>query len=259
MYIDTHTHIYLPEFEHDRAQVLARARTAGVEKLLLPNIDEASLRPMLELCGQAPGVCFPMLGLHPTELPADPWPTLHKMEQMLDSPQHPFIAVGEVGIDLYWDSSRKQEQIEVFRHQARLACRHRLPLVVHSRAAHAEVVKTLLPFATELTGIFHCFGGTICQASELLETFPGFCLGIGGTLTFKKSTLPEVLAQLPPTRLVLETDAPYLAPTPHRGTRNEPAYIPIIAQTLASTLGIPLPQLAEILRENSLRIFTRLN
>lgn len=259
MYIDTHTHIYLPEFAHDLPQVLERARTAGVEKLLLPNLDEASLGPMLELCERAPGVCFPMMGLHPTELPPDPWPALERMEERLSCPQHPFIAVGEVGIDLYWDSSRRETQIEVFRHQAFLACRLGLPLVVHARAAHEEVVETLLPFSSKLTGIFHCFGGSLGQATELLETFPGFCLGIGGTLTFKKSTLPEVVAQLPPTRLVLETDAPYLAPTPHRGKRNEPAYIPLIAQALSSCMGIPLPELEEILRENSLRIFTRLN
>ncbi len=233
--IDTHTHIYAIEFAEDREIVVERALSQGVSKLLLPNIDEASIPDMLTLCEQHPQVCFPMMGLHPTDLPGDPTETLLRMEQRLSTPNHPFIAIGEVGIDLYWDQSRREEQIEVFRQQIEWSLRYELPLVIHSRSSHREVVNTLLPYAKHLQGgIFHCFGGTEEEAEELLSKFPNFALGIGGVVTFKKSTLPEVLKnKVPLHRIVLETDAPYLAPTPHRGKRNEPAYLPQVASRLA--------------------------
>ena len=183
-FIDTHTHIYTEEFDDDRLMVMERALQAGARMLLLPNIDEASIDPMLQICQNYPGVCFPMMGLHPTELPSDPWPLLDRMEQRLAAPNNPYVAVGEVGIDLYWDDSRRDEQIAVFKHQAQWAMRYHLPLMVHSRAAHRDLVDTLLPMKDELTGVFHCFGGTAEEARELLDTFPGFVLGIGGVLTF---------------------------------------------------------------------------
>lgn len=260
VYIDTHTHIYTEEFSSDRNEVVQRAIQAGAKALLLPNIDEASISPMLQLCQDYPCMCYPMMGLHPTELPPDPWPTLEYMSQLLQAPNSPYIAVGEVGIDLYWDQSRRNEQIETFRYQAELSERLSLPLMVHSRNAHADLVHTLLPFKDTLSGVFHCFGGTVEEASELLHTFPHFMLGIGGTLTFKKSTLPAVLrSTVPLSRLVVETDAPYLAPTPNRGKRNEPSYVPFVIEKLSDIYERPVKDIELILFNNTLQTFPLIN
>lgn len=253
-YIDTHTHIYLEEFDADRAEVVSRAREAGAEALLLPCIDEASVAPMLRLCAEYPGFCFPMLGLHPTELPPDPYPVLDRMERMLADDKR-FIAVGEVGLDFYWDDSRRDEQIEVFRRQVEWAVRFCLPLMIHCRSAHHELVDVLLPYAEKLAGgVFHCFGGTADEARELLA-FPGFALGIGGVVTFKKSSLPSVLAEVPLGRLVLETDAPYLAPAPHRGRRNEPAFIPLVIERLSAVYGVAPDEVATRTTATARRLF----
>lgn len=260
MFIDTHTHIYTEEFETDREAVVARAVGAGAVALLLPNIDEASIAPMLRLCRQFPGLCFPMMGLHPTELPPDPVPLLDRMAEILEQPSHPYVAVGEVGIDLYWDTSRRDEQVAVFRRQAEWSVRYGLPLVIHSRAAHADLVRTLLPLREELPGgVFHCFGGTAEEARQLLDTFPRFVLGIGGVLTFRKSSLPEVLrSTVPLDRVVVETDAPYLAPVPHRGRRNEPSFVPCILQQLAEVYGLPVDEVAAVTTATARRVFPRL-
>mgnify|MGYP000215876907 CR=1 FL=1 len=242
-FIDTHTHIYLEEFDADRAEVVGRARQAGAVKLLLPNIDAASVRPMLKLCADYPDVCFPMLGLHPTELPPEPRPVLDEMERALAADRR-YVAVGEVGLDFYWDDSRREEQIEVFRRQVEWAVGFGLPLMIHSRSAHRELVETLAPYAGRLSGgVFHCFGGTADEARELLA-FPGFALGIGGVVTFRKSELPSSLACVPLDRLVLETDAPYLAPVPCRGRRNEPAFIPYIIKRLAEVYAVTPEEVA---------------
>lgn len=258
-FIDTHTHIYSEEFDNDRAEVVERAIKAGAQMLLLPNIDEASIDAMMQLCQRYPTLCRPMMGLHPTELPADPAPLLCRMEQMLSQPNHPFVAVGEVGVDLYWDQTRRDEQIEVFRQQAQWAVRYGLPLMVHTRSAHRELVNTLLPLKDELTGVFHCFGGTAEEAEELLKTFPGFVLGIGGVLTFKKSKLPAVLhATVPLHRIVVETDAPYLTPHPYRGQRNEPCHIPLVIAKLAEIYDLPIEQVEQTLLDTTHRIFPKL-
>lgn len=259
MFIDTHSHPYTEEFDDDREAVIARAREAGAEMILLPNINEASVGPMLELCEKHPDFCRPMMGLHPTELPdtAEEVETaLNHMECLLEAPNHPYIAIGEVGIDLYWDDSRRDEQIAVFKHQAQWAMRYHLPLMVHSRAAHRDLVDTLLPMKDELTGVFHCFGGTAEEARELLDTFPGFVLGIGGVLTFKKSKLPAVLrSSVPLNRIVVETDAPYLAPTPHRGQRNEPAFVPLVIEKLAEVYELPVDNVAQTLMDTTKAMF----
>ncbi len=258
-FIDTHTHIYSEEFDNDRAEVVERAIKAGAQMLLLPNIDEASIDAMMQLCQRYPVLCRPMMGLHPTELPADPAPLLCRMEQMLSQPNHPFVAVGEVGVDLYWDKTRRDEQIEVFRQQAQWAVHYVLPLMVHTRSAHRELVDTLLPLKDELTGVFHCFGGTAEEAEELLNTFPGFVLGIGGVLTFKKSKLPAVLhATVPLHRIVVETDAPYLTPHPYRGQRNEPCHIPLVIAKLAEIYDLPIEQVEQTLLDTTHRIFPKL-
>ncbi|MBP3228851.1 MAG: TatD family hydrolase [Bacteroidaceae bacterium] len=260
MFIDTHTHIYTPEFDADRAEVVERAAAAGAEALLLPAIDEASVGPMLDCCRRWPALCRPMLGLHPTELPTEGFEAvLDRFEQRLQTPGHPFVAVGEVGVDLYWDTSRRDDQLRAFARQAGWAARFGLPLVVHSRNAHREIVDTLAPLRDTLHGgVFHCFGGTADEARELLA-FDGFCLGIGGTVTFKKSRLPQVLAEcVPIDRIVLETDAPYLTPTPHRGTRNEPAYIPIVIDRLADVYGLAPADIARHTTANARRVFGKL-
>ncbi len=258
--IDTHTHIYSEEFDEDRSAVVTRALEAGVQTLLLPNIAADSWQPMLDLCEAHPGVCFPMLGLHPTDLPDNPSELLDRMEQALANSKHPYVAIGEVGIDLYWDDTREAEQIMALQRQAEWAIRFNLPLVIHSRSAHRQIVDTLLPYADELPGgIFHCYGGTAEEAEELLTSFPRFVLGIGGVLTFKKSTLPEVLREkVPLSRIVVETDAPYLAPTPHRGKRNEPAYLPLVVQKLAEIYGVTATEVDRITTATARRIFTRL-
>ena len=197
-----------------------------------------------------------MLGLHPTALPPDPQPLLDRMEQLLALPTSPFVAVGEVGVDLYWDSTRREEQMDVFRRQAEWSIRFNLPLIIHSRSAHAELLEVLTPFKQELPGgIFHCFGGSAREAEELLA-FDRFFLGIGGVVTFKKSTLPAVLeTTVPLERIVLETDAPYLAPTPHRGKRNEPAFIPLIVVRLADVYQTTTERIAQITSQNARALF----
>ncbi len=256
MFIDTHTHIYTEEFDADRDEVVGRARAAGAEALLLPAVDDKSVREIKALCAKYSGFCFPMIGLHPTDIPDEPFPVLERMEEQLKSDAS-FIAVGEVGLDYYWDDSRKAVQQEVFRRQIEWARAYALPLVVHMRSAHEDIVNTLRPFAEDLRGVFHCFGGTEEEARELLDVFPYFCLGIGGVLTFKKSTLQEVLkASVPLGRIVVETDAPYLAPTPYRGKRNEPAYIPLVLDALAKTYGQRMEEVADITTRNARRIFS---
>lgn len=256
-FIDTHSHIYGEEFDEDRDAVVQRAVEAGAEHILLPNIDANSIGPMIALCDQYPALCRPMMGLHPTEFPPDPTPLLDQMEQMLEaSAGKQFIAVGEVGVDLYWDASRREEQMAVLHRQAEWSIRFGLPLVIHSRSAHAELMEVLTPLKDRLSGgVFHCFGGTADEARELL-TFPGFVLGIGGVVTFKKSTLPAVLKEcVPLDRIVLETDAPYLAPTPHRGKRNETAYIPLIIDKMAEIYNTTPDHVANVTTTTAKTLF----
>ncbi len=254
-FIDTHTHIFTEKFSADRAEMIARAREAGAEALLLPCIDGESLAPMLGMAAENPRFCYPMLGLHPTEIPEDATAVLDRMAQFL-KPGHPFVAIGEIGLDYYWDDSRKALQKDVFRQQLEWAVSWSLPVSVHSRAAHADVVAEMKPYATTLKGVFHCFGGNDEEAVELIKTFPGFMLGIGGTVTFKKSTLPEVLRRnVPLERIVLETDAPYLSPAPHRGKRNEPSFVPFIAERLAKVYESPIEEVMSITTANAKRIF----
>lgn len=255
-FIDTHTHLYSEEFDEDRHEMVARAVEAGAEYLLLPNIDANSIGPMLAMYDEWPEVCRPMMGLHPTELPENPTLLLDQMERMLSVPENPFIAVGEVGVDLYWDASRRDDQMEVFRRQAEWSIRFDKPLVVHSRSAHEEILEVLTPLRHDLKGgIFHCFGGSAKEAEELL-TFSNFFLGIGGTVTFKKSTLPAVLeTTVPLERIVIETDAPYLAPHPYRGKRNEPAHLPLVLHRLAEIYGTTVENVAEVTTQNAKQLF----
>ena len=256
-FIDTHAHLDGEEFRQDLPQVVERARAAGAIKVFLPAVDETSALSAIALSAQYIGFLYPMLGLHPEGLPADWQEMLGRMKQLLQKP-HPFIAIGEVGLDLYWDTSRREEQITVFQEQVKWALEYDLPLMIHCRKAQSELLQCLQPYVDEerLRGVFHCFSGTAEEAAQLLQ-FPHFCLGVGGILTFRKSQLPQVLSSVPLHRLVLETDSPYMAPVPHRGQRNEPSFVPIIAERLAQVYGIGADEVERVTTDNALRLFFR--
>ena len=251
--IDTHAHLYDEAFRGDIAEVVIRAKGQGVEKIFLPNIDEVSWPEMLRLCAGGKGFFYPMCGLHPTEVRADYAEVLDRMETKRNDA--PFIGIGEVGLDFYWDRTYEQAQKEAFVRQVEWAVAWRLPLMIHSRSAQAELVDLLSPYRSKgITGVFHCFGGTLDEARELLA-FDGFMLGVNGVLTFKKSGLPDVLRQVPLERIVVETDAPYLAPVPFRGKRNESAYLYYIISRLAEVYGLPVETIAGQTAENALKTF----
>lgn len=253
-FVDTHTHMFEPEFAEDRAAAVQRAVEAGVGTLCLPCINAGSLERMDEMCREFPGICRAMIGLHPTELGDDYLATLDLLYGRLKSVSG-YIAVGEVGLDLYWDDTRKDNQIDAFCRQIEWAHEMDLPLVIHSRNAFDELYAVMDDNRSKnLRGVFHCFSGSREEAEKLLS-FDGFCLGIGGVVTYKKSTLPEALATVPLERIVLETDSPYLAPVPKRGKRNESAYIPFIAQKVAELYGCPVEHVAAVTTDNARRLF----
>ncbi len=257
--IDTHSHIYEPVFRADREDVIMRAKQAGVELILLPNINAESIEQMLDLCYRYPDYCFPMMGLHPTDIEEDYKQVLIDMEALLKAPDHPYIAIGEVGLDYYWDKSKAKEQEETFRIQIEWAIKYHLPLMIHSRSAHRQLVTAISEYkGEEISGVFHCFGGTTDEALELLQ-FPGFALGIGGVVTYKNSPLPETLASVPLERIVLETDSPYLAPVPYRGKRNESSYVAEVLQKVAQIYNVSEKQAESVTNNNARRIFQRLN
>jgi TatD DNase family protein len=213
---------------------------------------------MLALCRLYPGYLFPMMGLHPTDLTPDYPQVLEQMEERLRQADHPYVAVGEVGLDYYWDKSYCIEQQDAFRRQVEWAIAYQLPLMIHCRAAHRELVDLLNDYRGRgLTGVFHCFGGGLEEARELLS-FEGFVLGIGGVVTYKKSPLPEVLPHVPLERIVLETDAPYLAPVPHRGQRNESAYVANTLRIVAKIYKIEPEEMEKCSNDTVKRIFTRM-
>ncbi len=254
--IDTHSHLYGDEFKDDLEDVVQRAREAGVEKILLPNINEDSIEAMMDLCRRYPGYFYPMLGLHPTDLTPDYKQVLDRMERMLVA-GHPFVAIGEVGLDYYWDRTYYDEQKEVFDRQVQWALKFGLPLMIHSRSAQKELLEVLSPYREKgLTGVFHSFGGSVDEAMELLA-FEGFKLGINGVLTFKKTQLPDVLKQIPLERLVLETDSPYLAPVPFRGKRNESAYIVHTLRKMAEIYDCDPEKVALQTFTNALEVFPK--
>lgn len=249
--IDTHSHIYGPEFDDDRADVLQRAMQAGVDKVLLPNINEESIASMLQVAGEYPGVCYPMMGLHPEDVKEDWSEVLDRMEAKLDG----MIAVGEVGLDFYWDSTFRKEQIDAFERQICWAKEHGLPLVVHMRKAEQELLEAMERHKSDgLRGVFHCFGGSKETAARMLK-HEGFVLGIGGVVTFKNSRLAETLRYVPLDRIVLETDAPYLAPVPCRGKRNEPSYVVHVAKFLSNIYNVSLEEVNAVTNLTVGRVF----
>ena len=256
--IDTHAHIDGPEFADDLDEVIIRAQEAGVKKILVPGICLKDTPHLLEVCQAHPHYLHPMLGLHPENiLDEDYHQALDKLENLLRTTPS-VIAIGEVGLDFYWDDTHKQEQLEVFEQQIQWAERYDLPLMIHSRKAHAELMDIMERHRdSQLSGVFHCFAGTEDEARDLLS-FPNFMLGIGGILTFKKSTLPEVVANaIPLSRIVLETDAPYMAPVPNRGKRNESAYVKLVAEKLATIFQQDMDTIVHQTTENALKVFKK--
>ena len=253
--IDTHCHLDGEEFAVDRNEVVARARAAGVTKVFVPAIHLQSCQTVLDVCRQYPGYCYPMLGLHPEEVRAD-WKTV--LAQLKSSILHQpssIIAIGEVGLDYYWSREFEQEQLEAFEEQVRWSVETCLPLMIHCRKAQNEMVAILKKYAADLPGgVFHCFTGNEIEARELLQ-FDRFVLGIGGVLTFKKSNLPQTLAVVPLNRIVLETDAPYMAPVPHRGQRNEPAFVLEVLRKLAEVYGVSEEQVCQQTNANVACVF----
>ena len=258
--IDTHCHVYDEAFREDLPQVIDRARQAGLELLLLPAVNPQTLDDLLHVCDTWPDLCRPMIGLHPEDLADDFHAQLDGLKTILDSDRreggaHRYIGIGETGLDLYWDKTRLDDQIESFRVQIEWALQYDLPIIIHSRESFAQLVAVLSDYRSRgLRGIFHCFSGSADEAKTLME-FEGFMFGIGGVLTYKKSTLPSVLPAIPVDRVVLETDCPYLSPVPFRGKRNEPSYIVNTAQVMAQVYGIGLDEVAQITSGNARRLF----
>ncbi len=250
--IDTHSHIYLDEFDSDRDEVIKRALEKGVIKMLMPNIDTTTLPIMLSLSKRYKGICFPMTGLHPTNVSENYKGHLNQLEDYLNNPD--IIAIGETGIDLYRDKSFTEEQIIAFRIQASWAVETGLPLIIHSRNAFREIFEVLSEFRkSRLKGIFHAFSGDFEIANRVIEA--GFKLGISGVVTFKNSVLPNIIKEAGLENIVLETDSPYLAPFPFRGKRNESSYICIINSAVAKILGMKEEQTAEITTQNAKELF----
>ena len=252
MLIDTHAHLYSDQFDHDRAEMIERAVVAGVERFYLPNIDSTSIVAMLKMEEKWPDRCFPMMGLHPCSVKDNYQEELSLVREWLL--RRPFVAVGEIGIDLYWDKSFQKEQEVAFSIQIEWAKEFNIPIVIHSRESIDLCIDHVQSqIDNKLNGIFHCFSGNIEQAKRIVDL--GFYLGIGGVSTFKNSGLDKFLNKIPLKHILLETDSPYLAPKPYRGKRNESAYISIIASRLSEIYKLPKDDIARITSENALVLF----
>ncbi|MBE7441567.1 MAG: TatD family hydrolase [Flavobacteriales bacterium] len=250
---DTHSHLYSEQFNDDRTAMVQRAIDCGVSRLFLPNIDSSSIEGMLVLQKQFPENCFAMMGLHPTSVNENYLIELKNIETQLN--QQKFCAIGEIGIDLYWDKTFLTQQQEAFKTQINWAKERNLPFVIHCRDSFNEIFEILDEMKDDnMRGIFHCFTGNLEQAKKIIA-YGGFKLGIGGVVTFKNSGLEEVLKNIAITNLVLETDSPYLAPVPYRGKRNESSYIVNVAEKLSDIYQIPIEKIAEITTQNSIEVF----
>lgn len=257
MIVDTHSHLYLPEFEEDDhgAAAVERAVEAGVEKIILPNVDADTVIPLLTLTRRFPGHLFPAMGLHPTEVTPDSDAVIDRMEAMLREPAGmKYVAVGEIGMDLYWDKTFRDEQAKAFRRQAQLAVDLDLPVIIHCREALTETLDVLKSLPVVPRGVFHSFTGT-AEDVEAIRAVGDFYFGINGIVTFKKSTLPAVIPAIGRDRILLETDAPYLAPVPHRGKRNESAFIVNTAAAVGAALGITPEEAADVTTANANSLF----
>ena len=251
-FVDTHAHLYADEFKPDRADMLARFEAQQVKKIFMPNVDHASIDGMLELEDRSEGTCVAMMGLHPCYVKKDFERELYHVESWLS--KRKFVAVGEIGTDLYWDKTFWEQQKEAFTIQVNWAKQYGLPIVIHCRESLEETIEMVEQLTDgKLRGIFHCFSGNAEQAQRIVKL--GFVLGIGGVVTFKNGGLDKVLPDIDLGHVVLETDSPYLAPVPHRGKRNEPAYIPLIAQKIAEIKKLDVKEVQLTTTRNALELF----
>ena len=248
--IDTHAHIYLPEFDEDRNQIVEAAKEAGIKEIYLPAIDSSTHQQMLDTEAQFPN-CRSMMGLHPCSVKENFSVEIEIVKSYLK--QRRFIAIGEIGLDFYWDKTYAAQQFEAFHQQIDLALQYHLPIVIHSRNALDECIEVVAQYPG-LRGVFHCFSGNESQATQIIQL--NFLLGIGGVVSFKNAGLDKVVANLGLSSLVLETDAPYLAPVPYRGKRNVPAYTKLVAEKIASVLGVPLADVALTTSQNAEKLFS---
>lgn len=251
-FIDTHSHLYLDDFDTDLKEVVLRAKQADIQRILLPNIDSTTIERLQKTTNKYPELFFPMMGLHPTSVKENYEKELERVNFELENRK--YIAVGEIGIDLYWDKNYIKEQERALKSQFDMALKHDLPVVIHMRDSFEEVMSIVEPYRNKnLRGVFHCFTGTVEQAQRIVEL--GFYLGIGGVVTFKNSGLDKVVKELDLKNIILETDAPYLSPTPYRGKRNESAYMLKTAEKLASIFERPLDEIAEVTTANAKQLF----
>lgn len=249
---DTHAHLYLKEFENDLDEVIGRALENGVKRIFLPNLDSSSAEEMLRLCEQYKGICFPMMGLHPTSVKEKYNEELSFVEEQLNNNQ--LIAVGEIGIDLYWDKTFLEEQKVAFRRQLVWAKQRSLPVVIHARDSFNEIFEVMdQEYSPDLKGVFHSFTGNPDQVKKILSY--GFYIGINGIVTFKNSGLDRIVEDIPLEKLLVETDAPFLAPTPYRGKRNESSYVVKVAEKIAAIKKMETEELANITTKNALSLF----
>lgn len=252
IYIDTHCHLYADEFKDDINEVIAIAQKASVQKFYLPAIDSSTHEKMIAVENQFPDSCMAMMGLHPCSVNETVQVELNIIEEWLI--KRKFVAIGEIGLDFYWDKTFTEQQYIAFEVQMQLALEQQLPIVIHTRNAMQETINMVKPFAQKgLNGIFHCFSGSYENAKQIVDI--GFYLGIGGVITYKNAGLPQVLQNIGLENMVLETDAPYLSPVPFRGKRNQSSYIPIIAQKLADTKNCTIEDVARITSQNAKKIF----
>lgn len=251
-YIDTHAHLYLPEFDADRENVVETAVYRGVKRILLPNIDSTTIDPMIKLAEQFPGVCYPMMGLHPTSVKENYREDLDRVEKELS--QRSYCAVGEIGIDLYWDKTHLEEQNIAFSAQLNLALQYNLPVAIHARESFDEILDILNGYKDKgLRGVFHAFTGTVEIARDVISR--GFLIGIGGIITYKNSSLPAVIQETDLSHIILETDSPFLTPVPFRGKRNESSYIPYIAEVIGKIKDTTPEEVARVTTANACKLF----
>jgi len=254
--IDTHSHIYSEDFDADRHEVILRAQDIGVKQIILPNCDSGTLPQMLALEAAYPGYCHAAIGLHPTSVKEDYKDELALIKSELV--RRDYLAIGEIGIDLYWDKTCIAEQTLVFKQQLEWALEYHLPVIIHVRDSFRESMDALMPYKNSgLTGVFHSFTGTLEEAREIID-FGGFKLGINGIVTFKNSGLAGVVEQIDLTHLLLETDSPYLTPVPYRGKRNESSYVSLVCAKLAAIYDVSVQEIDELTTQNAMQLFTKL-
>ncbi len=255
--IDTHCHLYDDVFVPDLSDVFSRAVQAGISQILLPNIDLASWGPLTELVETSPIPLFPMLGLHPCSVKEDFQNQLNELNGLLKTHHSSIVGIGEIGMDLYWDKAFIVQQKQALRTQIEWALTYKLPIALHVREAFEPLFQVLSEYIDgPLSGVFHCFTGNEMEAEFILENHPNFYFGVGGVLTYKNSGLDKVIKKIPLNRILLETDAPYLPPVPHRGKRNEPAFLVHVSALLAQLFGLTTQELCAITTENAKRLFS---